>query len=222
MSPRHHLDETTVLGWASGALSPEMAAVAATHLDVCRHCRSRLATAEGIGGTLLEQQQPSTDDAMRMPHLREHMLAALDAHPNRRVPPRREEATAGPDNLPRALHPYFGTSWRSLRWRWLAPGVRMIRALRTSGHALILLRIDPGMSMPLHSHGGIELTQVLAGSYDDELGHFGVGDAADLGPETLHRPVTSAGGPCVCVAALDAPLRFPGWFARMLQPLVGL
>lgn len=222
MSPRHHLDETTVLGWAAGTLSAEMAAVAATHFDVCRHCRAQLADAEDVGGALLEQQHPPAANADRTQQLRAQMLAALGDDQSEPVAPSRRETVAAPDELPRALHAYFGTSWRSLRWRWLAPGVRMIRAARSSRHALILLRIDPGKSMPLHSHGGVELTQVLAGSYDDELGHFGVGDVADLGPDTLHRPVTSAGGPCICVAALDAPLRFPGWFARVLQPLVGL
>jgi len=104
----------------------------------------------------------------------------------------------------------------------MAPGVHMIRAARGSGDTLILLRIAPGKSMPLHSHQGTELTQILRGAYDDVLGHFGPGDVADLDNEIEHRPVTAPGAPCICVAALDAPLRFPGWLARKLQPLVGL
>ena len=133
-----------------------------------------------------------------------------------------EAALADPDALPRPLQPYFGRSWRGLRWRWMAPGVHMIRAARGSGDTLILLRIAPGKSMPLHSHQGTELTQILRGAYDDVLGHFGPGDVADLDNEIEHRPVTAPGAPCICVAALDAPLRFPGWLARKLQPLVGL
>jgi putative transcriptional regulator len=222
MSPRHHLDQATLIGWASGALAPERAAVAAIHLDVCRHCRTQLADAEAVGGALLSQNQPVHDDVSRAHRLRQRMLASLDAEPGERASPPRQQRIDGPDCLPRPLHPYFGSSWRALRWRWLAPGVRMVRAARTSGHALILLRIDPGRSMPLHSHGGTELTQILAGAYEDEIGHFGVGDIADLDSEIQHRPITSAGGPCICVAAMDAPLRFPGWFARALQPLVGL
>ena len=37
-----------------------------------------------------------------------------------------------------------------------------------------------------------------------------------------HQPVTVPGAPCICVAATDAPLRFSGWMARMLQPLFKL
>ena len=76
--------------------------------------------------------------------------------------------------------------------------------------------------MPVHSHQGTELTQILRGAYTDKLGHFGAGDAADLDQDTQHQPVAVLGEPCVCVAALDAPLDFPGWLARKLQPVVGL
>ena len=126
------------------------------------------------------------------------------------------------DALPRPLQPYFGKSWKALRWRWMAPGVHMIRAPRSSGDTLVLLRIAPGKSMPVHSHGGSELTQILKGAYDDELGHFGPGDMADLDSDIEHQPVTSPGVPCICVAALDGPLQFRGWLARKLQPMVGL
>ena len=225
MNPRHHLDEATLVSYAAGAMSDGLRAVAATHLEVCGHCRQQLAFAERIGGFLLSQRQPA-DEGSRQAQLRAQMLARLDATPP--TPPRlggEDDApaeTTDIDLLPWPLRPYFGSSWRALRWRWTAPGVHMIRAARGSGDTLILLRIAPGKSMPLHSHQGTELTQILRGAYDDVLGHFGPGDVADLDNEIEHRPVTAPGAPCICVAALDAPLRFPGWLARKLQPLVGL
>ncbi|PZQ21005.1 MAG: transcriptional regulator, partial [Stenotrophomonas acidaminiphila] len=45
---------------------------------------------------------------------------------------------------------------------------------------------------------------------------------ADLDSDVEHQPVTVPGTACICVSALDAPLRFPGWFARKLQPLFKL
>lgn len=223
MTPRHHLDEATVVSYATGALSPEMAAVAATHLELCHHCRAVLASAERVGGALLGQQKPRPVDVDRERRLRDAMAERLDATPARGgfvhdAP----DLPADPDGLPKPLHAYFGRSWRALKWRWMGPGVEMIRAARTSGDTLILLRIGPGKGMPVHGHGSTELTHILRGAYEDELGHFSAGDVADLGPDVTHRPVTSPGGPCICVAALDAPLRFPGWFARAVQPLVGL
>ncbi len=225
MTPRHHLDPATLVSRAAGALSPEMAAVADTHLEVCSHCRRRLAHAEHIGGALLQQQQPVACSSGRADQLREDMLSRL-RQPTRVVAPAEvadaEIGSRSVDALPRPLQPYFGRSWKALRWRWVVPGVHMIRAPRRSGDTLILLKIAPGKSMPLHSHEGSELTQILKGAYDDELGHFGPGDMADLDSEIEHRPVTSPGVPCICVAALDGPLRFRSWLARKLQPMVGL
>lgn len=225
MNPQHHLDQATLVNYAAGALSSSMSVVVATHLMGCAVCRSQLAVAEGIGGALMAAQRP---DATEPPtRLREAMLAKLD-RPT--APKARSVAIKGtseappvdPDSLPRPLQRYFGCSWNMLRWRWVAPGVHMIRADRPREDTLILLKIAPGKSMPMHSHGGSELTQILQGSYDDKLGHFAPGDVADLDSDVEHQPITAPGVPCVCVAALDAPLRFQGWLARKLQPLVGL
>lgn len=221
MSPRHHLDPATVLSHAAGALAPELAAIVAVHLEGCADCRRALAAAERIGGALMEQQQPSWAPS-RQAALRASMLERLQQAGSPGRPAARPQPSPDPDRLPAALHPYFGTSYRALAWRWMGPGMHFIRKIGPSGGTLLMLRIAPGRSMPVHSHGGSELTQILAGAYDDALGHFAAGDVADLDAATEHQPVTAAGAPCICVAALDAPLRFPGWLARRLQPLFGI
>lgn len=224
MNPRHHLDPTTVLGFATGTLAAEMSVVAAAHLEACAHCRQQLRSAERVGGLLLEQQlsPPSAED--RQAALREAMLGRLDAPALPQVA--REGAQPGrarahdPDQLPAALAPHFGTSYRSLKWRWMAPGVHCIRA--PAHPSLIMLKIAPGKCLPMHSHGNSELTQILRGAYDDSLGHFAPGDVADLDSDVEHQPVTTPGVACICVSALDAPLVFSGWFARKLQQVFKL
>lgn len=222
MIPRHHLDSATLVSHAAGALSPAMAAVAATHLDTCAHCRRLLTQAEHVGGALLLQQQPPAASP-REAQLREDILGRL----REPLPPRPSEPLPLPahpstETLPRPLQPYFGRTWKALRWRWVAPGVHMIRAPHIASDTLVLLKIAPGKSLPLHSHEGSELTQILQGAYDDALGHFGPGDMADLDSEIEHQPIVSPGVPCICVAALDGPLKFNGWLARRMQPMVGL
>jgi putative transcriptional regulator len=218
MRPTHHLDEATVISYSSGALPAALAVVASAHLERCTSCRAMLLDADRIGGLLIQQQrgESATDEA------RETMLALLDAEPAiAPETPADMVETYDPDRLPDALHPWFGQSLRALRWRRVAPGVQRIRATGIGGGDLMLLRIAPGSKLPLHSHGGSELTMILDGAYDDMLGHFGPGDVADLDGEILHQPVTSPGVPCICVAATDAPLKFSGWVARALQPLFG-
>lgn len=220
MTPRHHLDPATVVSHAAGALSPEMSAIVATHLAGCVECRRAVARADGIGGALLGQQQPQATPRHSL--LRAAMLERLEAAaplPPAHAPP---DAPIDPDRLPTPLQPYFGTSYRALKWRWMGPGMHFIRTVGPTGGTMLMLRIAPGKRMPVHGHQGSELTQILRGAYDDDLGHFAAGDVADLDAETKHQPVTSAGSSCICVSALDAPLRFPGWLARTLQPAFGI
>ncbi|GGD54299.1 ChrR family anti-sigma-E factor [Pseudoxanthomonas indica] len=227
MTPRHHLDSATVVAFAAGTLSPALAAVAASHLEVCAQCRQQVRKGERLGGLLLEQQQPGHASHARRESLRQDILAQLDEAPV--APPASPfrnaidgPREADPDRLPVSLHAYFGETYSALRWRWMGPGMHMIRAQGLQQGQLILLKIAAGKSMPIHSHGGSELTQILKGAYTDALGRFAVGDVADLDSEVEHQPVTVPGVACICVSALDAPLRFPGWLARKLQPLIGL
>lgn len=226
MNPQHHLDTSTIISYAAGSLPEALAAVAATHFGVCRHCREQLRDAEDVGGQLLAQKIPVATDPSRLAELRASMLEQLEGAPlpvhSIGATQRVADESRNSDRLPEPLHPYFGKSYRALRWRWVAPGVRYLGAANISEGKLFLLKIAPGKSMPVHSHGGSEITQILQGAYDDALGHFGPGDMADLDGEVEHQPVTSQGVPCICVAALDAPLRFSGWLARTLQPLMEL
>ncbi|HWS77267.1 MAG TPA: ChrR family anti-sigma-E factor [Thermomonas sp.] len=221
MTPRHHLDPATVLSHAAGALPQELSVVVATHLEGCATCREAVARAEGVGGLLIDQQHAQPAREARANALRASMLDRLDEVPPAapRVP---REPNNDPDRIPGPLQPYFGPSYRALKWRWMGPGMHFIRRSGPSGGNLLMLRIGPGKRMPVHSHGGSEITQILSGAYDDALGHFGPGDVADLDSDTEHQPVTMAGVPCICVSALDAPLRFPGWLARKLQPMYGI
>lgn len=223
MKPSHHLDASTLLGYSAGALPAAFMAVAATHLGLCHACRERLAHADRVGGTLMLQQEPaplsaSARDAMLSRLKQESASPASASLPPFAVTPDPFDC----DRLPVPLRPYFGETFSGLRWRTIGPGVHHIRGPRMEGGELMLLRIAPGRSVPLHSHGANELTVVLRGAYDDMLGHFAPGDAADLDSDTEHQPVTSPGVPCICVAATDAPLRFSGWLARTLQPLFKL
>ena len=223
MTPKHHLDDATLLSYSAGALSTALNVVASVHLERCKHCRERLLHADRIGGALLQQQRVAAPSNFA----RDAMLALLDQEPvaaaNGRTPRSHADVVEARDRdrLPSALHAWFGPSMQALKWGRVAPGVQRIRAEGVTGGDLMLLRIAPGSRLPLHSHGGNELTMILDGAYDDLLGHFGPGDVADLDGETLHQPVTAPGVPCICVAATDAPLVFSGWFARTLQPMLG-
>lgn len=219
MKPHHHLDVATLIGYSASALPTAFAAVVSAHLSACAQCREQWHEADRVGGHLLEQQEGAT----LSPATRERLLSRLHAEAAApQASPAAMETRRDPDLLPQPLWPYFGQSYRALRWRLIGPGIHHIRAQGVHDGHLMLLRVAPGRSLPMHSHGGNELTMILQGAYDDALGHFAPGDVADLDSDTEHQPVTSPGVPCICVAATDAPLRFSGWLARTLQPLIKL
>ena len=71
--------------------------------------------------------------------------------------------------------------------------------------------------MPQHTHQGLELTLVLAGSFADGDEEFHAGDI-EVADETVdHTPVSGPNGPCICLAVTDAPLVFRSWLPRMIQ-----
>lgn len=217
MKPHHHLDDSTLIGYSAGALPAAFRVVVSAHLDICRSCRERVLDADAVGGQLVSLQEGASMSAAA----RNDIMSRLGERP---MPPRAATASRAhaPDLLPRPLWPYFGETYSGLRWRTIGPGVHHIRSRHVDDGHLMLLRIAPGRCVPMHTHGGNELTMILQGAYDDSLGHFAPGDVADLDSDVEHQPVTSPGVPCVCVAATDLPLRFSGWLARTLQPLFKL
>jgi len=219
MTPNHHPDASTLLAFSAGTLPQAFATVVAAHLDVCVRCKSQLALADDIGGQLLVQQEGASlpDDARE--RLRARVLA--DGKPLPPPRPASRPPVSGGD-LPPRLQPYFGQRYADLRWRMLGPGIHYVRADSVDDGHLMLLRTAPGRSVPMHSHGGSELTLILQGAYRDAIGQFAPGDVADLDSEVEHQPITVPGVPCICVAATDAPLVFSGWIPRLLQPLFKL
>lgn len=98
-------------------------------------------------------------------------------------------------------------------------GIRQHILSADSEGSLRLLYIPPGRAVPQHSHGGLELTLVLQGSFADSEGRFGAGDVETAHDDIDHQPVAGPEAPCICLAATDAPLRFRAMIPRLLQPL---
>lgn len=215
MMIRHHPNEATLLTYASGGLSTSLSTIVATHLGVCLSCRSRAASAEKIGGALLNEVEPVSVSASAL----DRALARIDAPEPTPEPEKPAADQYGHQGLPAPLGVMLPENLNSLRWWPVGPGIRQAR-LGEGDAAVRLLRIAPGRAVPHHSHGGHEMTMIISGSYTDEVGRFLPGDVADLDTEVAHQPVSDAATDCICVIATDAPLEFTGWVPRLMQPLV--
>lgn len=216
---QHHPGDELLLPLAAGRLSAGQALVLSTHLEGCAECRARLHTLQAVGGALLEQAEP----------------VALEAGAWERTLQRIDRPAPGPTRAAAAPTPYpalpEGVPWpASLRgcrvsdWHWMGPGMRYARVAvpHDPSAALYLLRIGEGRSLPRHTHGGIELTQVLCGAFDDGRAVFGPGDFDAADEAIHHQPVVQAGATCVCLAYVGARLRFDGRIASMIGGWIGM
>ena len=161
---------------------------------------------EAVGGALLTELPPVAP----APDMLERLLAGLDGQPAETAP-----------------EPTLDLSVKGLatgRWWWLAPGIRIMRLMPRdpTGTRLDLLRVAPGVGLPLHTHSGFETTCIMQGSYQDETGYYGVHDFAEGEPGRVHRPIAGPGADCICILATTGALRPDSWMARMIMGLVDL
>lgn len=209
---RHTVSDERLLAYAAGALTAPEAVVVATHLSFRPEATRFARRLEAVGGRMLEdlEPQPMADHALAQVMAR----AEVDAGEFEAEPPLNDMV-----RLPAPLRRFpLGP------WRWMGPGVRVRDVLgpRDGDCRVILLEIQPGRSTPRHTHGGVELTCVLAGAYATESEEFGVGDLEEADQATLHQPRVISAEPCLCVAALDGQIRLDGWLGRLAQPFIRL
>ncbi|MES9991940.1 MAG: ChrR family anti-sigma-E factor [Candidatus Thiodiazotropha sp.] len=218
MRINHHPDDATILAYAAGAVTEGFSLVLAAHMEHCQHCRERMAEANALGGELLTELGPVAMSAGGI----DDLWSRIETDPQESIP--EPVVPAAVDDLPGILAPYVPQGLDSLHWRSLVPGIRqhIINGVESGRGSVRLLSIAPGTTIPHHTHMGGELTLILKGAYEDELGRFKSGDLADLDASDQHQPMVVGDEPCVCLIATDDRLRFSGVFSRMLQPLIGI
>lgn len=218
MTISHHPSDETIARYAAGRLDAASAIVIAVHFAGCPRCRADVRRFEAVGGALLEDLAPAP---LRAEALAE-VLARIDTDgkPASGRGSRTEAVAPVLDGveLPREL-----AGCRIGPWRWMGPGFRLsrVRVPDDPDANLILMRIGANRRMPEHGHTGLELTQVLRGSYSDSNGRYGAGDLAEEDSESEHQPMVDPEGECICLAAVEGKMRLSG-VARLLQPLIGI
>ena len=198
------------MGYAAGILPEAFSLVVATQMSISDEARARLASYEAIGGGILED----SDEAEMKPNAFKQTLKEIDIPTKKRpIPPMVEGI------FPKPLQKYVGNDLNAIKWKNIGRGVRQA-ILKTDKHATArLIYIPAGTAMPNHGHNGLEMTLVLQGEFHDKEDFFARGDI-EIGDENLHHtPTASGNGPCICLAASDAPLKFTSLLPRLLQPL---
>lgn len=208
----HHPTPDLLTAFSAGSLNLSQALCIATHLESCDECRTNLQRLNGIGATLFDQQetQPVPDT------LKASVLARLDE------PVRQAPSTAEPESgIPRALRQFIPSDYNDLKWKSLSPSIRAVTLCTdVDGTRVEMVRIKPGGEVATHTHTGDEITLVLEGSFSDETGIFREGDFVLRDERHQHKPMATKDRECICLTATSAPVRFTGFFGRLLNPFV--
>ncbi|MGB1173523.1 MAG: ChrR family anti-sigma-E factor [Marinobacterium sp.] len=216
MKISHHLDDATLMSRAAGALSEGMTLLVDSHLHWCKTCQTRAWEAECIGGDMLARIEPQEMSEGSL----DSILGMLDG--SEEIVAERSVKAQGSQEVPEPLAQIVGSDLDAIDWKRLGPGVQHFDFNFPGEGACRLLRIQPGVSIPHHTHKGNELTMILRGSYSDDMGRFCQGDVADLDEEIKHQPIVDTGSECICLIATEAPLKFTGIMGRLAQPFIGL
>jgi putative transcriptional regulator len=80
-----------------------------------------------------------------------------------------------------------------------------------------LLHIEPGGSVPEHTHKGFELTLLLEGSFHDDKGEYVKGDFIMLDGNHTHNPISDTG--CLCYTVANDALHFTQGINKLLNPI---
>ena len=212
MNPDRNPSEERLLAYAAGSLSPPEAVVVAAHLALRPANDAWVRRLQAVGGEFLEEAAP----VALSDHALARAMALIETDAGEARPP---APLNDMPELPEPLRRYaLGP------WRWIGPGIRArdVHAPREGACRVILLKIDPGRETPRHTHGGVELTCVLSGSYATETERFEVGDLEEADHDVLHQPRVVSDIPCLCVVALDGEIQLDGWLGRLMQPFVRL
>lgn len=214
-----HPSEALLYQYSSGELSCAMSLLVATHIDMCPSCKRVSAEIEQhlcekhFDEIAAKWDQKQCDD----------MLAAIfsseSSHPLIHNDPNNMICLQGRRfNLPPTLanNAYRIGDWNHMLGKlWRAP-VSIGGVENTN-----LIYMEPGATVPEHTHKGVEATLVVNGTFSDEYDSYEDGDFIMLDASRKHSPRTVQED-CLTLATLDAPLHFTSGISRLLNPFSSL
>lgn len=199
--------------YAEGNTDPAMSLVISAHVDMCSHCREKVAM---LQDNLSDEAFASTEQSDQFDTMLADILALPKAEEPLRIKPSASIELDGRHfALPRALQRYVNKtgSWSKLLGNlWQAPV-----DMGPIGKAHFIY-MEKGGRVPEHTHRGSELTLVLDGEFSDGLNHYDTGDFILMNEHNTHTPFSDAEEGCLVFSIVDKPLHFTSGVARLLNP----
>ena len=106
---------------------------------------------------------------------------------------------------------------KNINWKLIYKGFKEYSLPITDKDSIKLIKMDPGTSVPLHSHNGKEYILVLDGSFYDEYGEYNKGDMQINDQKIKHNPTACGKFGCICLTITENDVVFFGKFGSFLN-----
>ena len=108
-------------------------------------------------------------------------------------------------------------NFNNVNWKTIYKGFKEFNIPVNDSDSVKLIKMDPGTSVPLHSHNGKEYILVLDGSFCDEYGEYNKGDMQINDQKIKHNPTACKSNGCVCLSITENDVVFFGKFGSALN-----
>lgn len=213
---KYHPEHDQLVKFVAGEADPAWSLMISAHVDMCPFCQKEV---ESISEEL-SQAQLSNDAHIAMDdslNLMMNDIMDLSTIPQEIETRKNEflELEGRKFELPRALRRFASKtdSWSKLVGKlWQAP---VDLGEIGKGHFIFM---EPGGSVPEHTHRGNELTLVINGEFQDGKRCYDTGDFILMDSSNTHTPVATHKDGCLVFSYVDEPLHFTSGLARLLNP----
>ncbi|CAV27609.1 ChrR family anti-sigma-E factor [Vibrio atlanticus] len=222
---KHHPNAAILKDFVDGNLADSVSLIVASHVELCEHCQKQVSmlTAQaadsvfesdtaGLKRSDSEMDAFLSDDGEFDFDAIDQITADLSQAVEVVVEAQQETVSNTTFTIPRALNSVARKDWLNLG--------KISRArldFDDESHHTSLLHIDKDGQVPCHTHKGFEITLLLEGSFEDEMGVYNKGDFIWLDGEHTHQPATKEG--CVCLTVSSDALYFTKGVSQLFNPL---
>ncbi|MCF7494444.1 ChrR family anti-sigma-E factor [Vibrio sp. L5-1] len=229
---KHHPNAAILTDFVDGTLADSVSLIVSSHVELCEHCQQQvnMLTAQAADSVFESDTPIFKSDTSGLQLSDSEMDAFLsddgefdfdaiaqitaDSSQAIEVTPEVQQVTVADTTftIPRALNSVARKDWMNLG--------KISRArldFDDEAHHTSLLHIDKDGQVPCHTHKGFEITLLLEGSFEDEMGVYNKGDFIWLDGDHTHQPATKEG--CVCLTVSSDALYFTKGVSQLFNPL---
>jgi len=228
---KHHPNAAILKDFVDGNLADSVSLIVSSHVELCEHCQKQVSmlTAQAADSVFESDTSAFENDTAGLKLSDSEMDAFLSddgefdfdaidqitadlSQAVEVVEAQQETVSNTTFTIPRALNSVARKDWLNLG--------KISRArldFDDESHHTSLLHIDKDGQVPCHTHKGFEITLLLEGSFEDEMGVYNKGDFIWLDGEHTHQPATKEG--CVCLTVSSDALYFTKGVSQLFNPL---